>query len=365
MNAKDQNPHVPGSRNFLINAAAFVVVVAGMSAAKSLVIPFLLAAFLAVIFSPSMFLFRKLGVRPVVSVLFIVVLIIVIEIAVATLIGTSLAEFTRSLPSYQKRLHEMTVGLLDWLENKGIHITHDVIMEHINPGRIMAMVANMLTGLTGLVTNSFIIIITFVFIMLETAGFLTKMKAIMGVRNTADDQFGEISQGVNRYLAIKTLTSLATGISVGLLLGVIGVSYPILWGLVAFLLNYVPTIGSIIAAVPAVMLALVQLGWGAALATVTGYLVINISISNIIEPRVMGTRVGLSPLVIFASMAFWGWVLGPVGMLLSVPLTMTFKIALAGNENTQWVAIVLGTDRDAEAALAGGENLPDENGPAA
>jgi len=122
--------------------------------------------------------------------------------------------------------------------------------------------------------------------------------------------------------------------------------------MLAFLLNYVPTIGSIIAAVPPVLLAIVQLGPGEALAILTGYVGINILFGNLIEPRVMGYGVGISPLVVFVGLIFWGWVFGPVGMLLSVPLTMALKLGLESNDNTRWIAILVGSEADAEYALA-------------
>jgi predicted PurR-regulated permease PerM len=130
------------------------------------------------------------------------------------------------------------------------------------------------------------------------------------------------------------------------------VDFPVLWGLLAFLLNYVPNIGSIIAAVPAVLLALVQLGVGEATATAIGFLAINVAFGNFIEPRLMGYGVGISPLIIFVGLIFWGWVFGPVGMLLSVPLSMTLKLALENDERTRWVAIFIGSQRDAQHTLA-------------
>jgi len=147
---------------------------------------------------------------------------------------------------------------------------------------------------------------------------------------------------LNKYLAIKTIFSLATGILVGIWLFILGVDYPILWGLLAFLLNYVPNIGSIIAAIPACLVALIQLGPVYALSAALGYLVLNIAIGSILEPRFMGRGLGLSTLVVFLSLVFWGWVLGPVGMLLSVPLTMIVKIALEGRDDTRKMAILLG-----------------------
>jgi predicted PurR-regulated permease PerM len=148
-------------------------------------------------------------------------------------------------------------------------------------------------------------------------------------------------------MAIKTSISLATGILVGSLLSVVGLDYFLLWGLLAFLLNYIPTIGSFIAAVPAILLAIVQLGFGDAMVIAAGYLVINTLMGNIIEPRFMGKGLGLSTLVVFFSLIFWGFILGPVGMLLSVPLTMTIKFAAEGSEDTRWISILLGSERPA------------------
>jgi predicted PurR-regulated permease PerM len=158
-------------------------------------------------------------------------------------------------------------------------------------------------------------------------------------------------QNLGRYLGIKTLVSLATGLCAGLLTWALDLDFPLLWAMFAFLLNYVPTIGSIIAAVPAVLLALIQIGPGAAGATAMGFISINLVFGNFLEPRLMGYGVGISPLVVFVGLIAWGWIFGPVGMLLSVPLTMTLKMALENDNRTRWVAILLGSERDAEYAL--------------
>jgi len=144
------------------------------------------------------------------------------------------------------------------------------------------------------------------------------------------------------HAAVVLVLAIVAGLAVVILLGLIGVDYVVLWGVLAFLLNFIPNIGSIIAAVPAVLLALVQLGAPAALAAAGGYLLINTVVGTFLEPRYMGKGLGLSTLVVFLSLIFWGWVLGPVGMLLSVPLTIAIKIALDSQPNTRWMAIMLG-----------------------
>jgi predicted PurR-regulated permease PerM len=148
-------------------------------------------------------------------------------------------------------------------------------------------------------------------------------------------------EGVNRYFALKTVFSLITGITVWLWLAVLGVDFAATWGMIAFFLNFVPNIGSIIAAIPAVLLALIQLGVPSALLACLGYALVNIVVGNILEPKFMGRGLGLSTLVVFISLVFWGWVLGPIGMLLSIPLTMIVKIALATDEDTRWISTLL------------------------
>ena len=158
-----------------------------------------------------------------------------------------------------------------------------------------------------------------------------------------------LSEKVQRYVELKALMSLGTALTVGLWVWIIGLDYPLIWGVLAFLLNFVPNIGSILAAAPAVLLAIVQLSWGGVMAVLAGYVVANVFWGNGVEPRIMGRDLGLSTLVVFLSLVFWGWILGPVGMLLSVPLTMTVKIALDANEDTRWIAVLLGPDISSEA----------------
>jgi predicted PurR-regulated permease PerM len=190
-----------------------------------------------------------------------------------------------------------------------------------------------------------------IFILLEASTIETKIEAAFGRSTQSLRRPRVFLTNLGNYLGIKTVVSMATGLAAGLLTWTIGVDFPLLWAMLAFLLNYVPTIGSIIAAVPAVLMALVQLGPGEASATAIGFAAINVVFGNFIEPRLMGYGVGISPLVVFIGLVFWGWVFGPVGMLLSVPLTMTLKLGLESDERTRWIAILLGSERDAEYAL--------------
>jgi predicted PurR-regulated permease PerM len=340
---------VPSGNRFLLTAAAFVVVVAGMKAASEIIVPFLLAVFIGIIFAPLLFWMKRKGVPNGLAVVSILVLILVITLTLAVFVGTSLRSFTTSLPIYQERLTKVTAGLLTWLEGMGLTISAQVIKGYFNPGKAMGLAANTLKGLSGVLTNIFMILLTVVFILLEASGLPKKLAAAIGDPDGSLDRFSGFIDSLNRYLAIKSIFSLLTGLLVILWLVVLGVDYPLLWGLLAFLLNYVPSIGSIIAAIPACLLALIQLGPGTAALALLGYLVFNNVLGGIIEPRFMGRGLGLSTLVVFLSLVFWGWVLGPVGMLLSVPLTMIVKIALEGYEDTRKIAILLGSGAAASA----------------
>ncbi|MBX3439358.1 MAG: AI-2E family transporter, partial [Planctomycetaceae bacterium] len=195
---------------------------------------------------------------------------------------------------------------------------------------------------SGVLSQALLIVVMTIFLLAEGATFPRKLEAVAGATRSRLSDVQRITDDVNHYMAIKTGTSLLTGGFVALALWMLKIDFAVLWGLTAFLLNYVPNIGSIIAAVPAVLLALLQYGFGMALVVTGVYLAVNMAIGYFIEPRWMGRGLGLSTLVVFVSLVFWGWVLGPVGMVISVPLTMAVKIALEGGEETRWIAVLMG-----------------------
>ena len=192
-------------------------------------------------------------------------------------------------------------------------------------------------------SNAFLVFLTVVFILFEAAGFSAKMKLAFGSGQDPFGHLGRISAQIQAYLVAKATVSAATGFLIGIWVAVMGLDFPLLWGVLAFIFNFIPTLGSIFAAIPAVLLALVQpgLGLGSAALIAAGYLAVNVAFGNVIEPLLLGRRLGLSTLVVFVSLVFWGWVWGPVGMLFSVPLTMVVKIALENTADLRWLAVML------------------------
>lgn len=337
--------------NILLTLAAVVIIIAGLRVASPLLIPFLLSAFIAVISSPPLFWLKRKGVPTILALFIVITCVLISVLLIGALIGTSVDDFSRNLPTYHERMKEKAMFLFVWIDTFGFDISIDRLYNIFNPSTAMKLVSKMLSGLTGVLTNGFLILLTVIFILLEASSFSGKLRSVLVDPTRSLPYFEKFTKNVQRYMAIKTLISLGTGIFVSIWLAVLGVDFALLWGLLAFLMNYIPNIGSILAAIPAVILAFIQLGGISALLSIIGYVVVNVIVGNIIEPKVMGKGLGLSTLVVFLSLIFWGWVFGPVGMILSVPLTMTLKIALDSSEDTRWIAVLMGSETSSKVKM--------------
>ena len=319
-----------------------VVIIGGMMHSRTVLIPLMMATVIAIISNGPTTWFQKKGLPQWLAILLVMVLICCIALLTLVIVGSSAKDFMYNLPTYEDKLHQQMQHLYAFLDNKGVHLKGKGIGEILDPASAMKYAGALLSDLGNLLANGFIIMLIVVFMLFEAGGFPAKLKAIYGEDDSKLLQLHKFKKSVEQYMYIKTLVSLATGVLAMLSLMVIGVDYPVMWGMIAFALNFVPNIGSIIAAVPPVLLAVVQLGPASGLAAAVCYLAINMVMGNVIEPRYMGKGLGLSTLVVFLSLLFWGWVLGPIGMLLSVVLTMKLKILLDSNEDTRRLALLLG-----------------------
>lgn len=329
---------------FLVVMAAFVIVVAGMKAAESLLVPFFLSLIVAVISTPPLMWMKAKGAPTWLALLLIILTLVIASVLIGAVVGSSISGFTKDLPEYQQKLSVITSDVFMRLNEWGLAIDLQQVRASFNPSKALGMVGSTLASFGNLMTNFLLILLTVAFILAEEVSFADKLTVNPETRSSLD-AIRKFTAAVNQYVAIKTLVSLLTGFAILIWLWVLGVDYFVLWGLLAFLLNFIPTFGSILASIPAVLLALVQLGVGDAVLVALGFVFVNFVVGNIIEPKVMGKGLDLSVLVVFLSLVFWGWVLGPVGMLLSIPLTMTVKIALESIEETQWIATMLGSGR--------------------
>lgn len=336
----------------LVGAAALVIVIAGLKAAAAVLVPVLAAAFLAVISLPPVRWLEKRRLPGWAAVVVVLLGVFVVLGAVSIYVGASIKDFTENLPAYEANLAGQVDSWIAWLRGLGVDVSRRTVAENIDTGALVAVFGDAVAAMGSILSDSLFVMLTMVFILAEAAGLPGKVRRALGDPKADLRGFTQVLDSIQGYLGVKTWVSLVTGILAGAAVAAVGVDYPLLWGLIAFLLNYIPALGSVIAAVPPTLLALVQHGWERALVVVAAFAVINLVMGNVIEPRFMGRRLGLSTLVVFLSMVFWGWVLGPVGMVLSVPLTMLVKIGCEQSADLRWVGVLLGPGDEAPRAAA-------------
>jgi AI-2 transport protein TqsA len=344
----DQSNALSGTR-FLVIAAALVIIIYGINQAQSVVALTLVAVFLALIGTPPVFWLERKRVPSLVAVMIVMAGMITLLLTIGAVVGTSLSTFSDALPLYQARLHEQVLALKALLASKNIVITDKVLLEYLNPGAVMSLTAGLLTGMGSALSNIVLILLTVTFILLEASSFPIKLRSVLGDPQRAFPRFTKFLNDIKRYMIIKTIISLIAGVTIGLWLFILGVDSPVLWGFLAFLLHYVPNLGQIMAAIPAVLLALIQLGMGPAALAAAGYLVVGFTLGNVVEPRLMGRKLGLSTLVVFLSLIFWGSLLGLIGVVLCIPFTMTLKFAFESSKSTRWIGILLESEKSSES----------------
>ncbi len=340
--------HAHGGLRLLLVAAALVVIVGGVSQAQSVLVGLLVSVFLAILATPPVLWLEERRVPSVVAVLLVVMAMVVVLVAAGVIVGASVNAFSAELPAYQVRMREQVSSLQAFLAGKGVAGVDKLLLGYLNPALVMSLTARLLAELGAALSNILLVLLTITFILLEVSSFPAKARAVLGDPRQVFPEFTAFIGEIERYVVIKTAISLATGLLVGLWLFVLGVDFYVLWAFLAFLLNYVPSIGSTVAAIPAVLLALVQLGPGTAALAAAGYMAVNFFLDNVIETRLMGRRLNLSTLVVFLSLIVWGSLLGPVGMMLCIPLTMTLKFACENSQGTRWIAVLLSPEPEAK-----------------
>ncbi len=356
----DQQDQTPGLR-FLFTLAVGVILIQGLRFAEPVVLPVALAGFLAVICLPIVLWLKSKRVP-------VFVAIPITVLAVAGVFGLLIVLGAQQVAGLQARLVEQGGALVTWLVDiaRSFGLVEDeelsaTVLGLLDVSRLATMATAATTWALSLVSSTFLVFIILAFALSEAVVFPRKLGVIAGDAVASNERLTAIVEEVQGYLVIKTLVSLATGILLGAWTWAMGLEHWLLLGLIALFLNYIPTIGSVIASVPALALALIEVDAAGMFVGVDlkqavivglGYLTVNIVFGNWLEPTLMGRRLGLSTLVVVLSLVFWGWLWGPVGAVLSVPLTMVVKIMLEYTKDLQWVAVLLDKAPPAEAPAA-------------
>ncbi|TXU20519.1 AI-2E family transporter [Klebsiella pneumoniae] len=325
----------------VIMLGMLVIILTGIRFAADIIVPFILALFLSVIINPLVQLLVRCRVPRVLAISLLIGLIVMLAIVLLASLGTSLNELARTLPQYRNYLYEPMQTIAPWLQRMGFTVSVVELNKYIDPNAVMTLVTSLLTQLSNAMSSIFLLLLTVVFMLLEVPQLPAKLQQLMSRPVEGMGAIQRAIDSVSHYLVLKTAISLITGLVVWGMLVLLDVRFAFMWGLLAFALNYIPNIGSVLAAISPILQVLVFGGLYEALVVLAGYLIVNLVFGNILEPRIMGRGLGLSTLVVFLSLIFWGWLLGPVGMLLSVPLTIIVKIALEQTSGGQSIAFLL------------------------
>jgi predicted PurR-regulated permease PerM len=331
-------------RDTMLIAAAVVVVIAGAKLSADMLMPLLLAMFIAVICSAPLNLLIRRGTPVWAAATIVSVAVLAVMSTLLLLIDSAVEEFVDRLPVYQEEFHVLTLHWVTWLADHGVDVRHSWFGSSgaVSPGDAMYFFGGFLTGMGETLSNMVVIIFTVVFMLADAPSFQRKlMLADRGRNRNSLRSLRALTTSMNDYVATKASISLATGLLIWAGLHFMGVEFAMLWGVLAFLLNFVPNIGSVLAAAPPVLLSLLEGNYAETLVIGALYVSINVLVGNIIEPRIMGNRLGLSTLAVFLSLLFWGWMFEHIGMLLSVPLTMVVRFFAMQHPSTAWFALLV------------------------
>ncbi len=346
---------IPGLR-FWIIAACIIIVLAAVKQASFFINILLLAILITSIsLSPLEWLKRK-GVPETLAIIAVIIGILVMLSLISLIIGSSVNNFMDKLPFYEQKVNSLWASTLQSMIDYGLVDDDFNLLQEINPGSLASVAGGFLAGMGNVGAQALLVFIIFIFMIFEASAFGKKLRY---VSPNSSGQTDNILSRLKKYFRIKFLTSLATGLLITIALIIIGVDFPVLWGFLAFMLNFIPSVGSFIAAIPAVLLALIQISPLAALITAIVYFSINTLVGNIVEPQLMGRNLGLSPLIVFVSMIFFGFILGPIGMLIATPLTIAIKIILDSRPVTRELGIMLGDEASLKELLKTEENQTD------
>jgi AI-2 transport protein TqsA len=371
-----QNRRNAGFKALLV-AACLVVVIGGLKLAAGFIIPILLGLFLAVLSLPISHWLQSRRVPLSIAVLATVVVDLLVLGGLVFLIATIMPDFQASIGKYDlefRRFLMMKVTLLQqvltdtagplqtWFnQNFGspeevepaapIFDLRHAAEQLLSVSSLMSLInwnTSLLNVLLSWMTKSFFAFVLMVFILAEADKFTAKAEHMAALRGPNFRLFRDTTRQMQRYLVIKTLASVIKGILAGLTCAMFRLEFAVVWGLIVFLFNYVPTIGALVAAVPPILLALVKFGAWQATGLGVAFLTIHTLIGNFVEPAVMGRGFGISTIVVILSVLFWGWLWGPVGMFLAIPLTMMFKVMVDGSDDFRWVSVAMSKEPEAE-----------------
>jgi predicted PurR-regulated permease PerM len=363
------------SSQMVITLACLMVVLAGMKAAAGILVPMACAFFLAVLSFPLLAWQVKHRIPRSIALISTMLVNLSFVAVLVTLAVRLLISFNRDLPRYLRGLQTYINELAGWLETNGVEgaaatigslFDWNKVIGYVTSQDVMSSIGSLVGSTFGTVASVFagliMVLIVMMFVLMEAQGTTSRLHSVQFAGGPDFSGLLRSASDIQKYLGVKTLISALTGILAGVWCYFLDLQYPLLWAILAFLFNYIPAVGSTAASIPAIVEALVQHGTGGAIGVAVGYILVNFCLDNFVQPTLLGNRFGISPLVVVLSVIFWGWLWGPIGMFLAVPLTMVFKVLLDNNDEFRWISVAMAKKkiRQGEVEMVG-YDLSDED----
>lgn len=338
----------------MVIAASAVAILAGVYAISSILNPIFVATLFAVLFSIPMAWLKSRGMADGAALGLTLLGVLVVVVLFLVVIGRSLLSLNANMPVYQAQLQLQLQALGEMLTQAGVSVDQMKTVAESDATNPLGIIRYAIRGVGTILASALLIFVYAVFLLIEAASFPGKLSRAFDPSEPAYAYIRKVTSSLHSFLVAQTTVGLITGVGVWVMLWALDVEFAFLWGFVAFLLNFIPYIGSILAAIPPVIVAFIQYGPGTTvMLVILGFLLVNLVVNYGIYPRLMGQSVDLSMFIVLAGMVFWGFILGPVGLILSVPLTAVIKISLESYTGTRWLAVLLGSG--AESTPAAGE----------
>jgi predicted PurR-regulated permease PerM len=345
---------LPRTLVILLELAAAVVVVAGIRSASWLVGPVFLALVIVITVHPLAALLRRRGLPGWAATTLLVLLVYGVLLVLAGVIVVSLARLATLLPSYGPQFNDLLSAVAAELARFGVGADQlRAIVGALDYGRLVGIASGLLLGVTSLLGNLVFLLSLLLFLSIEASGAGHRLALIARDRAPIAGALNGFIRSTRRYMGVNTVFGLLTGLVDWVMLGLLGVPLALLWGLLVFITNYIPYIGFWIGLVPPVLLALLTGGWELTAVVFVLYTVVNFVLTSVIQPKYVGDAVGISVSLTLVALVFWGWVLGTIGAVLAVPLTLFAKALLVDvDPRLRWTEAILGSTTTARRSAA-------------
>jgi AI-2 transport protein TqsA len=337
----------PSFLRVMLFLAATVVVLVGMRLGSPILSPILFAVVLSLLFSPIYSWLRRHRVPTPLALVLMLAGLTVLFGGIFLLLGVSITRFSGDIGSYTGQLNGQLANFQQLAKSLGL--SNVDIRDAVKPSALTGAIGAVLGGLADFLSDIFLILLITLFLLAEGPAMMGRLRASAGADHPQLKSMMTFGHSVVRQLGLRAIVNLFTAAGVVLLLWVLGVDYPLMWGILTFFLSFIPWIGLPIAVAPAVVLALAEYGLDRALLVIAGVVVINVAAENILSPMLMGRGLSLSPTVLFVGFIFWAWLLGGPGAFLAAPLTIFVALIFQTFPETRWIAslmVVGATDAD-------------------